>query len=170
METPKSGRRSLPVITQTENNTTLWVGHLQHDQEDHFAGQTFTCPSAGVLDNIQVYSTAVHHEGELLMTVHEFNEETNNWGPALGSSAFEIEKNDNARWIRFSLPPVDLRQGSTYGFRISSGGHAMVGLGEAAAAAKRPFAAGKEWNATSRNLIGNFLSYFSLAYKVELSA
>ncbi|MBL0336677.1 MAG: hypothetical protein IPP73_15555 [Chitinophagaceae bacterium] len=170
METPKISPRPLPVLTQTENNTTLWVGHFQNDPDDHFAGQTFNCPSEGQLDNIQVYSASVHHEGELQMTLHEFNTELKSWGDPIANSTFEIEKNDNARWIRFSLPPVDLRKGTTYGFRINSAGEAMVGLGEAATNTRKPFTFGHEWNADSRNLIGHFFSYFSLAFKVELSA
>ena len=85
-------------------------------------------------------------------------------------STFEIDKRDHAKWIRFGLPPVDLKQGTTYGFRINSANDAMVGLGEAATGTRRPFTFGHEWNGDSRNVIGNFFSYFSLAFKVELSA
>ena len=45
----------------------------------------------------------------------------------------------------------------------------MVGIGEAASDAQRPFT-GHEWSADSKNQQGNFYSYFSLAFKVELCA
>ena len=52
MKTIPHGNR--PVLTQTENNTTLWVGNLKHGNNDNVAGQTFTCPSEGILNNIQI--------------------------------------------------------------------------------------------------------------------
>src|SRR5215813_9420266 len=102
----KSSVAARPVLTQTENNTTLWIGHLQSDPTDHFAGQTFRCPAAGTLDNIQVYSSAVHNPGELVLTLHEFDPRNKTWGPAIAQSALKVEKNDTAKWIRFELEPV----------------------------------------------------------------
>lgn len=169
METPGPSSRLLPVLTQTENNTTLWIGHFKNDPDDHFAGQTFVCPSGGMLDNIQVYSSAVHNPGDLELTLHEFDKSQKSWGPALGSSTMNLQKKDHARWIRFGFTPIELRQGIHYGFRIHTQ-DAMVGLGEAATGMKKPFTFGHEWKGDSRNLIGDFFSYFSLAFKVELSA
>src|SRR5450432_2694913 len=81
---PYKGDHALrPVLTQVENNTTLWIGHLQTDPTDHFAGQTFKCPSAGQLDNIQVYSSTVHQPGHVVLTMHEFDVNTKTWGPAI---------------------------------------------------------------------------------------
>ncbi|MEI9807647.1 MAG: hypothetical protein WDO16_07060 [Bacteroidota bacterium] len=56
MQTMKNSSRPRPVLSQAQNNTTLWIGHLKTDPTDHFAGQTFRCPDAGQLDNIQLYS------------------------------------------------------------------------------------------------------------------
>ena len=75
METMKSNSRPRAVITQIQNNTTLWIGHLQSDPNDHFAGQTFRCPSSGELDNIQVFSAAVQNPGQLTLTLHSFDPE-----------------------------------------------------------------------------------------------
>jgi hypothetical protein len=169
METTKKSSHSRPVITQAENNTTLWIGHMKSDPNDHFGGQIFTCPSAGLLDNIQVYSASVHHPGELVLTLHEFDGAAKTWGPALGSSTLDVHKKDHAKWIRFDLPALELRQGSTYGFRLATQHNAMIGLGEAAAGNEHPFV-GQEWKADSIDQQGHFFSYFSLTYKVELCA
>ncbi len=158
-----------PVITQTQNNTTLWIGHLQTDPTDHFAGQTFLCPGEGLLDNIQVYSAAVQYPGELTLTLHEFDVVSKTWGAAIGESVLTIEKTDGARWIRFDLPPVALEQGMHYGFRLHAN-NAMVALGEAATGNKQPFTFGHEWSADSKDQKGHYFSYFSLAFKVELRA
>ena len=74
METFKSGSHPRPVISQAENNTTLWIGHLQSDPTDHFGGQTFTCPSDGQLDNIQLYASAIPKQkpGDLLLVNHHW--------------------------------------------------------------------------------------------------
>lgn len=165
--TPTSHPR--PVITQVENNTTLWIGHLQTDPTDHYAGQTFTCPAEGMLDNIQVYSSAVYSPGEVIMTLHDFDAATKTWGPAIGTSKQNFEKADNAKWIRFSLPPVPLVKGGSYGFRLEAPA-GLIGFGEAATGTKQPFTFGHEWNGDSTNSKGHYFSYFSLAFKVELCA
>lgn len=161
---------SHPIISQTENNTTLWVGHHFTDHNDHKAGQIFTCPGDGVVNNIQVYSAAVQQPGDVALTLHEFDEQSKTWGPAIADSKIALERNDAARWIRFNLQPVSLKKNTCYGFRLESD-NALVGIGEAASHAKRPFlTGGQEWHGNTRNETGNFFRYFSLAYKVEMSA
>lgn len=168
METMKSIRRTLPVITQVENNTTIWIGHLLTDPTDHFAGQIFTCPSGGDLDNIQVYSTAVQYPGEVMLSLHHFDMENKTWGPILAIATKDIEKNDEDRWIRFELPPMPLHTNETYGFRLYAN-NAMVAIGEAAANGQSPFL-GQEWHADSNDQYGHFYKYFSLTFKIELCA
>jgi len=166
METMQRVGRPNPVITQVENNTTIWVGHLQTDPTDHFAGQTFTCPCSGDLNNIQVYSAAVQSPGEIMLSLHAFDEEKKSWGPVLASATREIEKNDEEKWIRFELPPMPLHKNDNYGFRLYAN-NAMVAIGEAAA--QSPFK-GKEWHANSNDQYGHYFNYFSLAFKVEMCA
>jgi hypothetical protein len=169
METMKRSSHPRSVLSQAENNTTLWVGHLQTDPTDHFAGQTFICPSEGQLDNIQLFSSAVHTAGEVTLTLHEFDSHTKNWGPAIGTSTLEVQKKDNSKWIRFGLPPVALRKDAAYGFRVHTR-DAMIGLGEAATGTRQPFTFGHEWSADSTDQRGHYYSYFSLAFKVEMCA
>ncbi len=169
METKTFNRPCRPVLTQTENNTTLWIGHLQTDPNDHFAGQTFKCPDAGLLDNIQVYASSVHNPGQIELTLHEFDPATRNWGPAIGNSMLDVEKGNDSQWVRFRLDPVELSKDRTYGFRLQTK-NALMGIGEAATGNKQPFTFGHEWNGDSKDLIGHFFSYFSLAFKVELAA
>jgi hypothetical protein len=169
METTKHASRPRPVLTQTQNNTTLWIGHLQTDPTDHFAGQTFKCPSEGLLNNIQVYSSAVQLPGEMSLTLHEFDTNTKTWGPSVGNSTLLLERGDDAKWIRFELQPVPLRKDVTYGFRLQTN-NALIGIGEAASGTKEPFTFGHEWSGDSKNMKGHFFTYFSLAFKIELCA
>lgn len=167
---PGYGRQSRPVLTQTENNTTLWVGHLKHGTNENIAGQTFNCPSEGLLNNIQVYSSAVTRPGELQLTLHEFDAASRTWGPAIGQSSLTLEQNDTASWIRFELEPVQLKKNTAYGFRLHAP-EALIGLGEAAHEAKSPFNFGMSWNSgTHHPENGSYFNYFSLAFKVELCA
>jgi hypothetical protein len=160
---------SRPVLSQTENNTTLWIGHLSHDANDRLAGQTFACPAGGQLNNIQVYSAAVTQPGAVELTLHEFDPVTHEWGPSLGKSTLDIERNDESRWLRFELDPVNLQQNSHYAFRLQTE-KGIIGIGEAASHARKPFGFGQEWSSDTSQLKENFYSYFSLAFKVELCA
>jgi hypothetical protein len=166
---PRDPISSHPVLSQTENNTTLWIGHIPSDPNDRFAGQTFTCPSDGLVNNIQVYSSTVHKPGDLALTLHEFDVSSKTWGPAIGDASMFLQKGDDARWVRFYLQPVSLKKDITYGFRLQTN-NAMIGIGEAASHSRRPFTFGHEWNADSKNEKGHYFSYFSLAFKVELCA
>jgi hypothetical protein len=168
METIMSRNRPYPVITQVENNTTIWVGHLPTDPTDHFAGQTFTCPCSGDLNNIQVYSAVVQYPGEIMLSLHAFDEANKSWGPVLAHATREIERSDEERWIRFELPPMPLHKGETYGFRLYANS-AMIAIGQAAGAGETPFK-GQEWHADSQDQQGHFYNYFSLAFKVEMCA
>jgi hypothetical protein len=168
METLKNTGRPRPILSQAQNNTTLWIGHLQTNPTDHFAGQTFNCPTSGELDNIQVFSAAVQSPGEMVLTLHSFDTENKTWGPLLVSAKLEVEKNDEEKWIRFNLPPVPLHRDETYGFRLYAN-NAMIAIGEAAAGTQNPFT-GEEWHADSKDQNGHYYRYFSLAFKIEMCA
>jgi hypothetical protein len=116
-----------------------------------------------------LYSAAVQNEGEIVLTLHEFDPSKKQWGNSIATSAIDISRNDNAKWIMFDLPQIQLRKGATYGFRVESK-DAMVALGEAATGTKQPFTFGHEWSGDSNDSRGHYYSYFSLAFKVELCA
>jgi hypothetical protein len=160
--------RPRPVVTQVQNNTSLWIGHLQTEPTEHYAGQIFECPVQGRLDNIQIYSSTVQLPGDMVLSLHQFDAKSKQWGPALGTATVAVEKNDEEKWIRFSLPAMSLMKNETYGFRLHAN-NAMVAIGEAASANRHPFA-GHEWHADSRDRSGHYYKYFSLAFKVEMSA
>ena len=162
-------RSSRPVLSQTENNTTLWIGHLTHEANDRLAGQTFSCPSTGLINNIQVYTSAVTLPGEILMTLHEFDPAAKSWGPAICQSSLAIERNDASHWLRFELDPVNLQQDNYYGFRLQTK-EGIIGIGEAISHAQRPFSFGQAWSGDTGRSGERFFSYFSLAFKVELCA
>lgn len=168
MKTQQPSSHPRPVITQTENNTTLWIGHLKSDPTDHFGGQIFTCPSDGFLNNIQVYSSAVNTPGDVSLTLHEFDPSTKTWGQTIGYSTLSLERNDSGRWMRFKLEPISLKKDATYGFRMQTV-DAMIGFGEAVHA-RKPFPFGWAWKGSSTDLKGQFYNFFSLAFKVELCA
>jgi hypothetical protein len=168
METVKNNYQSRPVVSQLQNNTTLWIGHLEADPTDYYAGQTFHCPSGGELNNIQVFSSAVHSPGEIILTLHAFDKGNKSWGPQLASASVEIEKGDQERWIRFNLPPMPIHQNEHYGFRLYTS-RGMIALGEAATGMRTPFE-GVEWHASSMDQSGHYYKYFSLAFKIELCA
>jgi hypothetical protein len=159
---------SRPLLSQTLNNTTLWIGHLSAEQNDHLAGQTFTSPADGTLKNIQVFSQSVPKPGHLEMTIHQFDCGSREWGPAIATAEMIVEKNDESSWIRFVLDPVDLKKNLCYGFRLQTP-DAFIGLGEAASHAKNPFPFGVSWNGDGHNKRGEFYNFFSLAFKVEVA-
>jgi hypothetical protein len=168
METLKKKPPAPCVIAGAKQFHPLDLSHLHSDPTDHMQScQTLLCPPKDELDNIQLYSTAVQHAGEIVMTLHEFDPRTKNWGPSIGSSALQVLKGDTPHWMRFDLPPVYLRKDVTYGFRVQAS-NAMVALGEAATGTQQPFTFGHEWSGDSKNQRGHYYSYFSLAFKVEM--
>ncbi|HSU28524.1 MAG TPA: hypothetical protein VLJ68_09100 [Chitinophagaceae bacterium] len=158
-----------PLLTQAQNNTTLWIGHLQSDPVDHFAGQTFLSPAEGILDNIQVYSSMVQTPGEILLTLHEFDNNRKEWGPSIANATISLKSTDESLWVRFDLQPVTLKKDTNYGFRLQTS-NALIGIGEAASGTRQPFLFGHEWHGDSNNQQGHYFTYFSLAFKVELCA
>jgi hypothetical protein len=169
MELSRNSSHPTPVLSQTENNTTLWIGHLSSNPNEHLGGQTFTCPADGILNNIQVYTSSVQNPGELMLSVHEFDCQSRTWGPVIARAGKIVDKSDEARWIRFELEPVNLQKNACYGFRLETQ-DAFVGLGEAVSHARKPFSFGLSWNGNDRNAKGKYFSYFSLAFKVEMCA
>lgn len=169
MKTLKHASHPRPVLTQTENNTTIWIGHLLSDPTDHFVGQTFKCPSEGLLDNIQLYSSAVQYPGKIELTLHEFDEKNKTWGHDISNSDIVVDKGDYARWIRFGFSPVELKKDTVYGFRLRTP-DALIALGEAATGNRHPFTFGQEWHGDSKDTRGHYFKHFSLTFKVEMVA
>ncbi|MFM2138778.1 MAG: hypothetical protein RJA57_1085 [Bacteroidota bacterium] len=158
-----------PVLAQTEYNSTLWIGHLQHNANDRSAGQTFHCPLEGTIDNIQVFSAAVTHPGEVELTLHEFDHASKSWGPAIGHSRRRMERDQTEQWVRFVLDPVPLQKDASYGFQLHSR-NAIIGIGEAVSNARNPFPYGYSWNGHHRTEDEHFFRFFSMTFKLEMCA
>jgi hypothetical protein len=169
MKATNSGNHLHPALEQLHRNTCLWIGHMTPGPADHLAGQTFKCPEDGSLNKIEVYSVAVSHPGKLILTLHEFDKQRKNWGNVLSSSEINIDEGDQENWMQFPLQTVHLHKDNTYGFRLKSP-DTLVAIGEAAWPSKYPFEYGEEWNINNVENREHYYRYFSLAFKVELSA
>ena len=170
METNQSKSHLKAVVQQITNNTTSWIGHRHGETKSRISGQTFVCPTEGALDSIEIFLAHVTNNGPVEMTLHSFETENKTWGPALKTSTVEFNKIDTGKWISFPLTGLHLQKGMTYGFRLKSE-TGLVGVGEAAGNFNQmPFSGGQEWAATSDNQSGNYYTYLSLAFKVELRA
>jgi hypothetical protein len=157
-----------PALMQIKNNTIYWVGHLPNDFNEHFAGQTFVSPKDGLIDNIQIYADLVQRPGDILLTFHSFDADHKKWGQVLRSSTVSLERKDSEKWIPFFLPDLPIQKEMVYGFRVHTAG-ALVGIGEAAGVIKnRPYTFGQEWKGSSAEDVGEYYSYFSLVFKIEL--
>lgn len=158
------------VVQQVTNNTTSWFGNRHGEARNRITGQTFICPSEGELDSIEVLSAHVTNDGPVQLTLHAFEPNHKTWGPALKNSTVEFKKNDTGKWIAFPLGGIHLKNGMSYGFRLKSE-NGLIGVGEAAGSYDRsPCIGGQEWTATADDQSGDFYSYLSLAFKVELRA
>lgn len=169
METMKNAGAIRSILSQTRNNTTTWIGHLQNETLDHFSGQTFKCPDDGILDNIQVYASMIQRAGEVQLTLYQFENNAKNWNHSVTAASVLVSTKDEGDWITFMLPHVLLSKDKTYGFRLESN-NAMLGIGEWARDNHEPCSFGQEWNADSNNKDGVFFTWFSLAFKVEMIA
>lgn len=170
METNVPTHHLNAVVQQITNNTTSWIGQHNGEKANRISGQTFTCPTEGDLDCIEVLSTHVAHKGAVDLSIHTFNPENRCWGPELGSSTVEFNRSNTGKWISFPLKGLHLQKGMTYAFRLKSE-NALVGVGEAAGSVNhKSFNVGQEWVSTSDEQPGYYFNYMSLAFKVDLRA
>jgi hypothetical protein len=170
METNLSKSHLKAIVQQVANNTTSWIGHHQGETKNRVSGQTFICPAEGDLDCIEVFSAHVTNDGPVDLTIHSFDAEKKSWGAQLGTSTVEFHRNDTGRWISFPLNGLHLKKGMTYAFRLKSEA-GLVGVGEAAGINNHlPFNDGQEWISNSDDQKGNYFTYLSLAFKVEMRA
>ena len=158
------------AVQQSNHNATSFLGHRMGDHRETAMGQTFVASSDGVLENIEVFSSIVANPGQVIMTLHAFDPQSQSWGPALGSAAVAFSKSDNDKWVAFQIPGLRLTKGLSYGFRLQSH-DSYVGVGEAAGSAGNPpYSFGKEWKFNAKDEKGDAFAYFSLAFKVGLKA
>ena len=154
-----------PLISQEQRNSCTWIGHLSSDPDDHFAGQTFTCPREARIDNIRLFLSDVRSTGEILVSVHEFLPENRSWGPAISSGHLQVDQELRNHWVDVPIEQVLLAAGKTYAFKLAAS-NAMVAIAEAAQDHQHPFDFGQEWNAETSNQQGRFYQYFSLTFQL----
>ncbi|MEO7444367.1 MAG: hypothetical protein ABIT96_02380 [Ferruginibacter sp.] len=169
MQPAPQNSRFTPFVQQNDNNTTAWVGNAPGNNREVCQGQSFTAPSNGELATIEIFSNLVSSPGEVVMSLHQLDDDNEHWGPGIGSSAVSVSQEDAGHWITFQIPSVHLTAGQTYGFKIKSS--KLIGLGEAVGSyANPPFKGGHEWKFSGSENDGKSYDYFSLAFKVGLRA
>ena len=157
-------------VQQLTNNATCWLGHRQADHKEISMGQTFVATTGGNLETIEVFSSIVANPGQVVMTVHSFDPQNENWGPSLSSATVIFNEQCNEKWVTFNMPGLQLVKGNSYGFKLESH-DSYIGVGDAVGSAKHPpFASGKQFKFYSNNIKADTYSYFSLAFKIELRA
>ncbi len=170
MDPNLSSPRLHAIVQQLTNNTTSWIGHRPGETKSRFCGQTFICPEEGDLGCIEIYSSYVNKNGPVELTLHAFNAVEKSWGPVIGRSTVEFKRNDTNSWISFPISGLHLHKNISYGFRLQTEA-VLVGLGEAAGSYDQlPYISGQEWVADSEDKQGNYYSYLSLAFKIEMRA
>jgi hypothetical protein len=158
-----------PIAEQTINNTTSWIGQTPGAATELVKGQTFVAPAEADLQSIEVVPNLITDAGQLIMTLHSFDEQSQQWGPVLATATISVEKPDAGKWLPFGLA-AHLQKGKTYGFRLQSH-DALIGVGEAAGSANNPpLPYGHEWQFSGNNQQGDRFSYFSLAFRVGVRA
>lgn len=170
MDTMTFESHSQSPLEQPVKNTSLWVGHLNADSADHFAGQTFQCPKEGELKEIQVFSDMVSHPGKLALTIREFDKESKQWGQVLSTSVINVDGNDTKNWMHFQFDALPLHKDITYGFQLKAEEEALVAIGEAVWPSKTPFVYGEEWGLNNFENKDHYYRYFSLAFKIAMRA
>lgn len=168
---PSNGKTpSLATLEQVSKNTTSWIGHRIGDSKTYIGGQTLISPANGKLDVIEVFFSHISNNGKVEMTLHSFDPASKSWGSVLGTASFSMNNGDTGKWIPFDFHGLNLEKGKTYGFKLECK-DTLVGIGETAGSFNQPpFMGGQEWAATTENQSGNYYSYLSLAFKMELRA
>lgn len=158
------------IVTQNSNNSTSWIGHLTTDQIETKRGQTFLPPFEADLEAIEVFTSLVTHPGEMALTVHQVDESSKTWGPALVSASIHLDCDDSGKWKSVHIAGLHLKKGVSYGFRLECP-NSYIGLGEAIFSCSNPtLINGQEWKFTNLDNKGISYSYFSLAFRIEARA
>ena len=154
METNHSKPPLKPIVLQATHNTTSWIGHRHGETNEHISGQTFTCPAAGQLDCIEIFSVYVNKKIPVDLTLYPFDTERKIWGAALATSTVEFSSADTGKWIAFPLKGLQLTKDMVYGFKLKTE-DGLVGVGEAAGCVNQlPYAGGQEWSANTKDQKG----------------
>lgn len=153
---------------QTINNSTGWVGHFPGQKDDISVGQTFVAPTKGHLQAIEIFPNAVAHAGHVKVSLHTYNPELKQWGDAIDTANVKIDNANEGEWIAIPVHQPSLEAGKAYGFKIESN-DTLVGIGEAASSAIESLHNGGEW-VFKPNETAKLYNYFSLAYKLKMSA
>jgi hypothetical protein len=158
------------IVTQSTHNTTSWIGHHKTDPIDNQRGQTFLAPLEADLEAIEVFTNLVTHPGEMAMTIHQVDESSKTWGPALVSASIHLDCDDSGKWKSIHIAGPHLKKGECYGFRLECP-NSYIGLGEAIFSnSNLTLINGQEWTFTNIDKKGFPYSYFSLAFRVEARA
>ncbi|MBL7703041.1 MAG: hypothetical protein JNM14_12385 [Ferruginibacter sp.] len=170
METTHVNAPFKPLVQQSKHNTTSWIGHRHGETNELISGQTFTCPAAGSLDCIEIFSVYVNKKMPVDLTLYPFDTDNKIWGTALATATVEFSAADTGKWIAFPLKGLKLDKGRVYGFKLHTD-EGLLGIGEAAGCADQlPYAGGMEWAADNKNQAGKYFSYLSLAFKIDVRA
>lgn len=166
MNSMNSQSGSPAIVQQITTNTTSWIGHRPGETKNRVCGQTFTSPAEADLDAIEIFAAYVNTNGQVMLTIHQFDGASKTWGPAIAESTVEFKRNEAGKWITFPVKGIHLNKNNMYGFRLSSN-EVLAGLGEAAGSYDHlPLIGGQEWVANSEDQKGNYYSYLSLAFRI----
>ena len=158
------------IIEQNTHNTTSWIGHQQSDPTNIKTGQTFIAPCEADLEAIEIFTSLVTHPGEMVMSIHPFDESLKSWGKALASTSIQLDCADSGKWKSVSFAGPHLKKGDSYGFRLECL-HSYIGLGEAIGSCSNPsLLNGQEWKLTDAHKKGHFYSFFNLAFRIAARA
>lgn len=162
--------KSYPVVQQTLNNSTGWIGKFPGDNMEIVRGQTFVAEEGGDIDAIEIWPNMISANGLIHMSLHTFDPVENKWGPEIDSSVVELDSSDAGKWVAFNMHGLHLHRGRTYGFLMGSDG-SCFGIAEAVWGADQQLRnKGQEWKFVNKNSLGDTFSYFSLAFKIDLRA
>ncbi len=169
MSMKTSTGNSFPIIQQTINNSTGWIGHLPGENKEITRGQTFMAELEGDLEAIEIFPNMISDKGRVRMSLHNFDVLENSWGPTIEATILEVDSSDTGKWLAFDMHGKHLDKGKTYGFKMEND-HGCIGVAEAALSASQYHPTkGQEWAFVGQEN-GDAYSYFSLAFKVDMRA
>ncbi len=147
------------VFAEEDHNMILWLGAKK-------VGQAFKAQYNGALQGISILPELIASNGEVSITLYEFNPENKTWGQQLAQSVHTLNNVVVNNWLSFSINNIELQKGNWYGFKLQClGGEMAIAEG----ARKQHDVNSLEWVIDAQN-VEYYHNDFHLAYKIAVAA
>jgi len=165
---PKNNTRVVAFGTK-DLGPYYWVGNCENGI-NHYAGQSFQAPATGLLKRIQLFSAIVHCPSSVTLSIFQFDNTTNTFQTKLTEATTDITREDESKWVDFTISNLRVAKNQYYAFKINCNGTGMFAIAECPWSTTNPYIEGIQWTGSSTIPDGVFHKDFDFAFEGFIEA